>query len=154
MKKLRTAALLALVGAVGYGCEKGGVPQMARNGPEVWRVDGHAYRISSTHYEHGPHDSVLYAVGFRVAAESDLLGVNEQTARALAWPILRYAYEHNSYERVRIRPLRGTLTPIVRIAVDLLPPLGTGQDKPGYRVVLSIGEIVSCLNRGESCKRP
>jgi hypothetical protein len=155
MKRLPTVALLALVGVVGGGCEKGAKLQMASKGPEVWWVDGRAYGISSTHYEYGPPGSVHYVVGFQVAAESDLFGVNEQSARALAWPILRYAYEHDSYERVRrFPPLKGMPPPIVRIAVDLLPPLGTGRDKPGYRVVLSVGEIVSCLNRGESCKRP
>jgi hypothetical protein len=154
MKKRAAALLLVLVSVIGYGCERSAIQQIAKNGPEVWWVDGRAHRIASTHYEHGPHDTVLYVVGFRVAAESDLFGADEQTARTLAWPILRYAYEHRSYERVRIRAFRGMLAPIVRIAVDLLPPLGSGQDKPGYRVVLSIGEIVSCLNRGESCKRP
>ena len=151
MKRLCATALLAMISC---GCEKNAPLEMARKGPDVWRVDGRDYGISFTQYEYGPPGSVLFVVGFRVAAESDLFGVNEQTARTLAWPILRYAYEHRSYERVRIPPLRGTLSPIVRIAVDLLPPLGMKQPKPGYRVVLAVGEIVSCLNRGESCKRP
>ena len=117
-----------------------------------WTGETMGFRLPSTSTDHPVACFSWWDFGWR--PDQNLFGVNEQTARTLAWPILRYAYEHRSYQRARIPPLRGTLPPIVRIAVDLLPPLGMKQPKPGYRVVLSVGEIVSCLNRGESCKRP
>jgi hypothetical protein len=146
-------AVMLSLGAIVCGCSLGKKTAIAEMGPETWQIGNRTYQVASTHYERGPHDSVFYVVGYPLPDDRELFGINEETARTLAWPLMLYAYESRSYERTVIRPLRGMIPPMVRIAVDLLPSRDH-RDLHSYRVVSSIGEIVACANQGEQCRHP
>ena len=156
--KLLIIGLLIVLAAA--GCKTSPLGRMAVQRFETWQVGGKTYKNLSTYYEYGLGESpeygsgnlVLYVVEFPVPDEKLLFGINENRARSIAWPLLRFVWENRKHERTAIPPVRGSVPPMVRIAINLVA--ANHRDLPGYRVVVSIGEIVACIKQGDQCKYP
>jgi len=127
---------------------------MDRKGPDVWRVDGETmgFRLPSTSTDHPVACFSWWDFGWR--PNQIFLG---STSRPQGpWPG-RFFATHTSIaatNELAFPHSGGRCHRLCGSPWICYPPLGMKQPKPGYRVVLSVGEIVSCLNRGESCKRP
>jgi hypothetical protein len=89
---------------------------MAEQGPETWHVGSQEYRILSTHYEWGAANTIVYVMSYTV--EPAASGTPAQTAL----PLIRYAVEHHTPDRVRVKALRGGAPAFVNLAVDLVSP--------------------------------
>jgi hypothetical protein len=122
--------------------------RMAEVHGEDWEIDGRNSPISATFYERSSHGSVTYVVVCRCFSDQDLFGLDDTRAFDLARPILAYVREHRTYERSHFLPVRGTVPPDVRIAVDLLPK-GEGRMSE-YRLVVSLGELVWRLRQSSA----
>ena len=125
MTKVGPALLVAVLvaGAVTPGgCtrKKAQGVRMAEAGPEDWVVDGAPYHISSSHYERGPGNVVVYVMTYPGPAGTSATTVDKDGAGNLVWPLVKYAYNNRTFERARIPPVDGTTPPSVTLAVDLL----------------------------------
>jgi hypothetical protein len=116
------AAVLALAPAVAApGCRKKTAPRMEANAvPESWVVDDAAYRVTSSYYEYGPDNVVVYVVRYPVPKGTSENNLDKDGAGILAWPLIKYAYNNKTYARAKIPPQKGSAPPQINIAVDLL----------------------------------
>ena len=97
-----------------------GQVHIADAGPETWRVGVGEYRLSSTHYERGPGSEVRYVMTYPVPAEPGATSLPSERAAELAFPLIRYAYDHHTADRTRIPPVRGTTGSPPNLVVDLI----------------------------------
>jgi hypothetical protein len=120
---LRSLALISavLVLAAAPGCRKKAAPRMAENNvPENWVVDDAAYRVTSSHYEYGPDNVVVFVIRYPVPKGTSENNLDKDGAGILAWPLIKYAYNNKTYARAQLSPQKGSAPPQVNIAVDLL----------------------------------
>jgi hypothetical protein len=110
-----------LAGMLFWGAAKqgGGQERLAAAGPETWRVGPHEYHLASTHYERGTGNEVRYVMTYPVSSPTGTTSVAPEDAAAQALPLIRYAYEHRTFERAHISPVRGTESSPPNLAVDL-----------------------------------
>ena len=115
---------LALAVPAAPGCRKNNAaprPRMAENAvPENWVVDDAAYRVTSSHYEYGPDNVVVYVIRYPVPKGTSEANLDKDGAGILAWPLIKYAYNNKMYARVKIPPQKGSTPPQINMAVDLL----------------------------------
>src|SRR5688500_1527476 len=74
----------------------GGPAPMAKAGPESWNVGDTQYRLAATYYLALP-EGIQYTIEYEVPNANQLDGVTEARANEMAFPLMRYAYEHGSY---------------------------------------------------------
>jgi len=103
------------------GCRKTAAPRMEENAvPESWVVDDAAYRVTSSHYEYGPDNVVVYVIRYPVPKGTSEQNLDKDGAGILAWPLIKYAYNNKVYARAKIPPRKGATPPQINMAVDLL----------------------------------
>jgi hypothetical protein len=113
-----TATVLALAAP---GCRKSAAPRMEENAvPENWVVDDAAYRVTSSYYEYGPDNVVVYVIRYPVPKGTSENSLDKDGAGILAWPLIKYAYNNKTYARAKIPPRNGSTPPQINMAVDLL----------------------------------
>jgi len=122
---LRSLAIVstALALAAAPGCRKKAAPRprMAENAvPENWVVDDAAYRVTSSYFEYGPDNVVVYVIGYPVPKGTSEANLDKDGAGILAWPLIKYAYNNKTYARAKIPPRKGATPPQINMAVDLL----------------------------------
>ena len=120
---IRSLAIVstALALAAAPGCRKKAAPRMEENAvPESWVVDDAAYRVTSTYYEYGPDDVVIYVIRYPVPKGTSENNLDKDGAGILAWPLIKYAYNNKTYARAKIPPRKGSTPPQINMAVDLL----------------------------------
>jgi hypothetical protein len=94
---------------------------LAETGPEIWNVDGRDLRLASTYYERAG-DELVYVMTYPVPNAKSYTGFDARTAEPLAQPLLKYAYDHHTFDRANIPPRHGVMAPRLNLAVDLLLP--------------------------------
>ena len=115
-----TALALALAAP---GCRKKAAPRprMAENAvPENWVVDDAAYRVTSSYFEYGPDNVVVYVIRYPVPKGTSEANLDKDGAGILAWPLIKYAYNNKMYARAKIPSQKGSTPPQINMAVDLL----------------------------------
>jgi hypothetical protein len=112
--------------------------RLAEAGPETWRTGVREYRLASTHYERGTGSEVLYVMTYPVPSTSAATSFTADEAASQSLPLIRYAYEHHASERVRIPPLRGTMSSPANLVVDLISP---NDRRRLFRYEVPAGEV-------------
>jgi hypothetical protein len=121
---IASAALALALGAA--GCRKKAAPRMEENAvPENWVVDDAAYRVTSSYYEYGPDNVVVYVIRYPVPKGTSEQNLDKDGAGILAWPLIKYAYNNKTYARAKIPPQKGSTAPQINMAVDLLSSDGS-----------------------------
>ena len=102
-------------------CRKKAPARMHENPvPENWVVDDAVYRVTSSYYEYGPNNVVVYVIRYPVPKGTSEKNLDKDGAGILAWPLLKYAYNNKTYARAQIPPEKGSTPPQIDLAVDLL----------------------------------
>lgn len=116
---------------------------MAESGPEDWSIGGTVYHLNRTYYLRQGIQQVVYVIEYNVKNKVDLVGMIDENALRVAFPLMVYAYRSNAYLRTQFRSLRGHETAYTLIGVDLV------VDGHEYRITQSVGEIVWRLKGGQ-----
>lgn len=145
------AAALAIA-SLGTGCRcetsshTGGHAPMAKAGPESWLIHGTQYRVAATYYLALP-EGMQYTIEYEVPNAKQLDGMTEAAAYEMAFPLMRYAHEHDSYKRTSIEQLGKGMRQVSRIGVSLFAHAAGGTR--GYRVTRSLSEIRARIASGK-----
>jgi hypothetical protein len=142
--RIATSALLA---ASLSACQQRAQPvasvgfnTMAQQGLETWAIDGTSSRIDATYYLALPQ-GLQYTIEVPVESVPE----SESAALEMAWPYMRYAYEHKLYLRTHIAR-DGSDVEATRIGVALVKHIGI--ENRGNRVAMSITDIQARINNG------
>lgn len=110
---------------------------MAILGPETWMISGHPYGVQATYYLALP-EGLQYTIDYLLPAGQRLPHQND-AALAVAFPLIRHAFESGLYKRSAIsKPgTEGVATSRIGVAIYQ----AEGLHKRGYAVSLSLGEI-------------
>jgi hypothetical protein len=119
-------ALAAVAVLAAPACRKKPPQRMAENPvAENWVVDEAVYRVTSSHYEYGPDNVVVYVIRYPVPKGTSEANLDKDGAGILAWPLLKYAYNNKTYGRATIPPQKGSAPAPINMAVDLLSSDGS-----------------------------
>ena len=145
-----SATAIALSLGTGCRCQTsafsgGPAPPMAKAGPESWDVEGVKYQVAATHYLALP-EGLQYTIEYEVPDAKVLEGMTDAKGHDMAFPLMRYAYDHRSYERAKIEQLGGGTRQVSRIGVSLFTQ--SGIHTQGYRVASSLEEIRAQIKSG------
>jgi len=112
--------------------------RLVEAGQETWRVGPREYHLSSTHYERGPGTEVRYVMTYPVSVPTGSTSIAADAAAEQALPLIRYAYEHRTYERTRVPPARGTEHSQPNLVVELT---SISDGRSLFRYEVPAGEI-------------
>jgi hypothetical protein len=110
---------------------------MAISGPETWTIGGKNHHVQATYYLALP-EGLQYTIDYQLPPDIALPSQNEP-ALAIAFPLMRHAFENNLHKRSTISKAGvGDLAP-TRIGVALYHV--EGLHRRGFAVALSTAEI-------------
>jgi hypothetical protein len=110
---------------------------MAVQGPEVWTIDAQQYKIDATYYLTLP-EGLQYTIDYELPT-SVKLPHEAEAALAIAFPLIRYAYEHQLHQRTNISKSGSGEVGASRIGVALYHV--EGVHRRGYAAALSLDQI-------------
>ena len=149
LPRILAGLVFVLLCSVGCRCQTSGSAgpflPMAKAGPEVWRVDASEYRVAATYYLALPK-GLQYTIDYRVPDEVKVEGMTEAAAYDLAFPLMRYAYEHESYKRAVIKRSGTDEQQVALIGVSLFK--GNFGYTKGYRVSRALSDIKARIGAG------
>ena len=121
---------------IGSGHTAGHSP-MAVEGPQTWTINGQVFPVKATYYLALP-EGLQYTIDYELPA-SVPLPHQDDTALAIAFPLMEHAYRAGLYNRTDVSKLgTGHLTPS-RIGVALYHL--EGWHRRGYATALSVDQI-------------
>jgi hypothetical protein len=145
MKRLAVIALVAWAPLLGSACRCEPTPDagpktslpIAASGPQVLAFRGNVYNIITTYYVASP-DSIQFTIEYEVPSSIDVIGISDERAYEVAYPLMRGAVEHGWQKRMEIKRIAGATPPVSRIGVVLY---SNGSRSRGTRVARDIKTI-------------
>jgi len=116
----------------------GGNAPLSRTGPEQWQIDGKTYDIGAT-YVLRFSEGLQYTIEHPCVFPNGPSTMTKDEALAVAFPLMRHAYEKGLHRRVTVRKLGEGEVEMSWIGVVLFEHRGT--ERVGYRVSLGLDEI-------------
>lgn len=121
-----------------------GVAPMAPTGPSTWTLLERPYSIVSTYYvalaSGGGERELMYVAEVTGFDESETANLDEASAQALAWPVMRYITRERSYERMQVSRNGAVPMQVTWIGIAIARPSGVGQ-VACYRTRLRLAEL-------------
>lgn len=118
---------------------------MAPSGALTWTIEGKETRVTNTYYLTLP-EGLQYTMEYEALGEAEPTSITDQKAFEIAFPLIRYAFEHQLHERTKINKLGSGVVPVSRIGVVLFARADSGTR--GYRVGRSLDEIRTRISQG------
>jgi hypothetical protein len=111
---------------------------MAQSGTLTWNIGGKDIQIANTYFLTLP-EGLQYTVEYEVPNGVDLTSIADQQAYDLAFPLMKYAFEHHLHESTKVNAVSSGVVPVSRIGVSLFVRVGNGTR--GYRVARNLEEV-------------
>jgi hypothetical protein len=115
-------------------------PTVGMQGPETWTIDGKKYRIEESYFL-PVSDGMQYTIEYVHRFGKPLETVTDEEALQIAFPLMRYAYEHDVYLRKRIYKIGSENITAKRIGVILIEE--HGNKSQNYWAGLALGQIAA-----------
>jgi hypothetical protein len=140
VKRHALIALLAVASLLGTGCRREPAPAgksslpIAVSGPEVLAFRGNVYNIVTTYYLAFP-EGLQYTMEYEVPASIDVLGISDERAYEIAYPLMRGAIDQGWPNRTKVKRIGGATPTVSRIGVVMY---SHGSRSRGTRVARDI----------------
>jgi hypothetical protein len=128
----------------GPATSSGGFGVMAAGGPEVWTVDGKPFQIRATYFV-VVNGRLQFTADYMCAQRCpEFVGMTEEKAFAVAYPVMKHAVTHDLFERARIQKVGSEPLKTELIGVAITQQAGDGKEN-GYRVSRTLDQVRAAI---------